>query len=380
MGPGRIRELDGLRALAVLGVISFHYTLGTPLANRASAMGWAGVDLFFVLSGYLITSILLKARERGRYFRTFYARRTLRIFPVYYLLLGFYFLAARLGGGAQPLEYWGMHAAFLSSTVEFFRSWKFAAPAFVYGGLTVLWSLSIEEQFYLLWAPLVRWLPRRQLGWALGAIVIAALALRWRLHTAAFPEYRYFPARLDSLAWGALLALLLVRWREGGMPAEHQTKWLGCAGAAGLAGFAGLWLGTGGERANASFAVWGYTALGIWFAAAVGWAVLQAGSRNWICRGLRLPPAQYLGKVSYTLYLVHYPVLLAVGSAAAWGSGAWAMAGRGALSLGLAVGIAAASWRWVEAPLLAFKERWAPDRARAGEPGRPALRTQEVVA
>lgn len=380
MGSGRIRELDGLRALAVLGVISFHYTLGTPLENRASALGWAGVDLFFVLSGYLITGILLKARERERYFSTFYARRTLRIFPVYYLLLGFYFLAARIGGGAQPLAYWGMHAAFLSSTVEFFRSWNFAAPGFVYAGVTVLWSLSIEEQFYLLWAPLVRWVPKRALGWVLGGIVVAAPAMRWWLHTAAFPEYRFFPARIDSLAWGALLAVLLAHGRARTASNQALAPWLGRGCAAALGGFAVLWLATGGDRVSAAFAACGYSVLAILFAGVVGWCVVRAGSRGWICRGLRLRPAQYLAKISYTLYLVHYPVLLAVGGWVAWGAGGWGIAGRDVLSLGLAVGIAAASWRWVEAPLLAFKERWAPDGARAGEPVRPALRTHGVVA
>ncbi|HEY7856751.1 MAG TPA: acyltransferase, partial [Terriglobales bacterium] len=184
----RVAELDGLRAVAVGAVIAFHYTLNTHYASPVTGLGWIGVDLFFVLSGYLITSILLKAKARPAYFRTFYLRRTLRIFPVYFLLLATYAIAARVGGGPQPWSYWAMHAAFLSSTAEYFHFWAFAAPPFVYGGVTVLWTLSIEEQFYLLWAPVVRFMREGRLAWFLAAVIVGAPALRSWLHTAAFPE------------------------------------------------------------------------------------------------------------------------------------------------------------------------------------------------
>ncbi|HUX65857.1 MAG TPA: acyltransferase [Terriglobales bacterium] len=375
----RIRELDGLRALAVLAVLAFHYTLGSPLANRASGLGWMGVDLFFVLSGYLITGILLASRRRPGYFATFYARRTLRIFPIYYLLLAIYLVAARVDGGPQPWAYWGMHAAYLSSSLEHFHSWNFAAPAFVYAGVTVLWSLSIEEQFYLLWAPVVRWLGRRELWMALGAVLVAAPLVRHGMHTRWHPEYRFLPARFDSLAWGALLALAFQAW--GGRPERLGRGLAGLGWVAGLA-LAGLLAATGGQRQSLAFATYGYTALGALFAAVVGWTVLRAGSGAWLCRGLRWRPAQALGRISYATYLIHYPILLLVGGwLRPWlGGGAWATVARDLLSLGLTLAVAAASWRWVEGPILRFKDRWAPARGFPIEPQPVRMRTADVAA
>lgn len=378
----RIQELDGLRALAVLAVVAFHYTLGTALANRVTALGWMGVDLFFVLSGYLITGILLSSRGQAGYFSTFYARRTLRIFPVYFLLLAVYFAAARWGGGPQPAGYWTMHAAFLSSTVERFHSWSFAAPAFVYAGVTVLWSLSIEEQFYLLWAPVVRWLRPSGLWWFLAAILAAAPLLRHHMHTAVYPEYRFLPARFDSLAWGALLALAFRQW---GAEARALRRGLAVAGAGAAVAVASLLWSTGGRRESLAFATYGYSALAVLFAAVLGATVLAAGGSSWPCRALRWSPAQYLGRVSYTVYLVHYPLLLLAGAGLArWlGPSAGGILCRDGVALLAAVVLAGASWRWLETPMMRFKDRWAP--ARGGprpsiEPRPVGLRTVEVMA
>ncbi|MGH3183818.1 MAG: acyltransferase family protein, partial [Streptosporangiaceae bacterium] len=347
-----------MRALAVLAVVAFHYSLATPLATRASNLGWIGVDLFFVLSGYLITTILLESRSRPGYFATFYARRTLRIFPIYFLLLAGYIVAARVFGGPQPWAYWGMHAAFVSSTVEHFHSWNFAAPAWVYGGATVLWSLSIEEQFYLFWAPVVRWLRPAALWVVLGVAVIGAPWLRFNIHTQFFPEYRFLPARCDTLAWGALLALALQQWRRE--PAALR-RWLAGAGGAAALAVGALLVGTGGRRESLAFATWGYSALALAFAAAVGTAVLTTGRGGLAGRALRCRTVRYVGKISYTTYLVHYPILLLVGGWLAFaGHGTGGVLLRNLASLAATLALAAASWRWLEAPILRFKDRWAP--------------------
>ena len=374
----RIRELDGLRALAVLAVLAFHYTLGTPLANRATGLGWVGVDLFFVLSGFLITGILLASRSRPGYFATFYARRTLRIFPLYYLLLAIYIVAARVGGGPQPWGYWAMHAAYLSSSLEHFRSWNFAAPAFVYAGVTVLWSLSIEEQFYLLWAPVVRWLRTTRLWIVLGAMLVAAPVLRHAMHTRWHPEYRFLPARFDSLAWGAVLALAMQTWGSDPKRLGLALAWLGTVAGLGLGVLLAM---TGGQRQSLAFATFGYSALGALFAAWVGWAVLRTGNGGLLGRGLRWGPAQALGKFSYAIYLIHYPLLLLVGGwLRPWlGEGAGAVVVRDLLSLGLTLAMAAASWLWVEGPILRFKDRWAPARGFPIELRRAQIRTVEVM-
>lgn len=369
---GRIAELDGLRAAAVAAVIAYHYTLGTRLANPVTRLGWAGVDLFFVLSGYLITSILLSSRQRPGYFSTFYARRALRIFPLYYLLLLVYAAAAR-SAGPQPFAYWAMHAFYLSSLVEHYHSWMFPAPGFVYAGLTVLWTLSVEEMFYLVWAPVVRWVEPRRLWLLLAAAVAGAPLLRATLHTAAFPEYRFLPARGDALAWGAALALLLAQWRpDRGWRGLRRT--LLAVAAASACALALLLAATGGHRGNWWFAVFGYSLLALLATALTGWAVLAAGSPHPACRALRWRPAQALGKVSYCVYLIHYPLLLAAGALTA---AVWA---RDGLALALSLGLAAASWRYFEAPLLRLKDRWRPALGRAGELPSARLRNVEAVS
>jgi len=378
---GRILELDGLRALAVLAVISFHYTIANPLANRVTGLGWVGVDLFFVLSGYLITSILVAARPpraatavagqpRARYFSTFYARRTLRIFPIYYLLLFVYILAARIGGGPQPWTYWLMHAAYLSSSLEFFHYWAFAAPTFVYAGVSVLWSLSIEEQFYLMWAPVVRYLPPRRLWMVLVGVVVGAPVLRFFIHTAGHAEYEFLPARFDALAWGAMLALVWTYWSRDGRAAMRYRRVMLGAGAV-LSILIAL---TGGTRASHWFATLGYTALAVFFAGVVGWTVARAGTASPAARLQRWRPGRYLGRISYTVYLVHYPVYMLVGAAmngwlGGWpGAGWWGTAARGLVSVAVAIAVAGASWRFLESPILRLKDRWAPSPRWNREP------------
>src|SRR6185312_15890849 len=376
---GRILELDGLRGLAVLAVIAFHYTEGTHWANPVTGLGWVGVDLFFVLSGFLITGILVNSRGRPRYFSNFYARRSLRIFPVYYLLLAVYVGAAWLGGGRQPWAYWAMHAAFLSATLEHFHYWAFAAPAFVYAGVTVLWSLSIEEQFYLLWAPIVRWL-RPQALWAfLGALILGAPILRYCLHTPGFTEYRFLPTRFDSLAWGAALALVARNWEPSPSQGRRSLRALAW-GAGGI--LAAVLAATGGLRESRWFALTGYTALAALFTAAVGGAVIGAGSEAWACRGLRFHPLQHLGKISYAVYLIHYPILTLV---AGWvepglGSGSLGLAVRDLVSFGMAIGLATLSWKLLEAPAAGLKERWAPALGKHPELKARPVRIAELPA
>ena len=141
---GRIRRFDGLRALAVLAVIQHHF--GIKAVNDVLAPGGPAVQLFFVLSGYLITGILLDAREqadRGAALTTFYIRRALRIFPAYYVALT---LAASLN--VNVYDAWPWHAAYLSN-VRIALDGKWPGP------VSHFWSLSVEEQFYLLWPMIV---------------------------------------------------------------------------------------------------------------------------------------------------------------------------------------------------------------------------------
>src|SRR6185312_12498830 len=202
---GRIPQLDGLRAIAISMVLVSHfwtYPANTTALNRLFSSGWLGVDLFFVLSGYLITSILLRTRDSATYFRTFYMRRILRIFPPYYLLLLIVLVLlplARPLGGELAAEQWTF--------------WLFLGNFFLAHGWQMLridltWSLAIEEQFYLVWPALVRYCNR--IGPVCIAICIGLPIVRialWESGVGWMWLHLMMPLRADSFAWGALVAL-----------------------------------------------------------------------------------------------------------------------------------------------------------------------------
>lgn len=230
----RMASLDGWRGVAILAVFFRHYTVTTqssqPLVEKISWLcsgGWVGVDLFFVLSGFLITGILLDTREHKHYFRNFYARRTLRIFPLYYgifavmllltPLLHLQWMPAHL---LYPL-YLGNIATVANEASQWIRPWF---------SLGIMWSLAVEEQFYLVWPFVVSWVPRRE---TLLKLVLAgmgfALAARVTLHlllnTSAAIEWNYhvLPMRCDGLLTGALAAILL---RQGTLErANKLLRW-----------------------------------------------------------------------------------------------------------------------------------------------------------
>jgi peptidoglycan/LPS O-acetylase OafA/YrhL len=183
--------LDGLRGIAILLVMAFHRVLLHPgslersLLGRLGLCGWVGVDLFFVLSGFLITGILFDTKDRPDYFRRFYFRRTVRIFPLYYgFLLGVLGLGVALQAtGRSPFgwgDFWRNQLVLWTYTTNLAFAaageWYALAPMLT---LTSLWSLAIEEQFYLVWPLLIRRVSRRVgIGICL-ALVPACLVARW---------------------------------------------------------------------------------------------------------------------------------------------------------------------------------------------------------
>ena len=218
---GHIPALDGVRALAILLVMGVHTdvffrsqpTAGTRLVDAVMGFGWGGVDLFFVLSGFLITGILFDTRAAPGYYTSFYARRALRIFPLYYVALAVILLVLPILGAmwhhATPKLF--EHQAWLwtyttNIGIALHGRWELAAT-----GQTVLfWSLAVEEQFYLVWPFLVAALSPRALTRLAGAMVVGALLLRlglvfWGDHVVAV--YVSTLTRMDALAMGALVAL-----------------------------------------------------------------------------------------------------------------------------------------------------------------------------
>lgn len=208
--PKYIPQFDSLRGVAVLAVMLFHGShdmQSLPMA-RYVEFGWTGVDLFFVLSGFLITGILLDTRSRKGYFANFYARRILRIWPLYFALLGGMFLAAPFVAprwaavamaGARPV--WPF--------VLFMQNLAIAHA--ITGPLSATWSLAIEEQFYFAWPLLIWLLPRKGIQRLAIAIVICSPLLRLGLTLSHAHVAMYFNTftRLDGLAAGSFLAIWL---------------------------------------------------------------------------------------------------------------------------------------------------------------------------
>jgi peptidoglycan/LPS O-acetylase OafA/YrhL len=219
--------LDGLRGIAVLGVMILHFSYwyldGLQLTRwgriyiKVTTNGWMGVDLFFVLSGFLITGILLDAKGSPHFFRNFYARRTLRIFPLYYGVIAVVFLVLPLTPVAQAgLEATRSNQAWLwlygTNLAVYMHGWGFLNPYPL--TVTHFWSLAVEEHFYLIW-PLVVYLTSRR-GLVYGSIVfvMTALVSRYLLlpHSHHDTANLLTPCRTDQLAIGGLLALACRRY------------------------------------------------------------------------------------------------------------------------------------------------------------------------
>jgi peptidoglycan/LPS O-acetylase OafA/YrhL len=220
----RILELDGLRGVAILLVLYFHYFQSATLPTYLSTLGrltWSGVDLFFVLSGFLVGGILIDARTSPNYFKTFYIRRVYRILPIYAVVV-FLFWAVRplASGGNNPSLSWLFdHSLPWYSYATLNQNFLMAVrrtigPAW----LGATWSLAIEEQFYLTLPSLIWFASKRRLPYVLGAIILAAPLLRalLRLNFAhgEFGTYVLMPCRADALMLG-VAAALLVRNKDG---------------------------------------------------------------------------------------------------------------------------------------------------------------------
>ena len=210
---GHIPVLDGVRGLAILLILIYHFTLGmsgrdiaSRLLAKGTSAGWCGVDLFFVLSGFLITSILVDAKDRPRRFRNFYARRALRIFPLYYGTLAAVFallpwLNAWVGGFAG-VEEAGIWLALYGTNV-------LAALRGEWFPLSHFWSLAVEEHYYMFWPAVVFWCGRKTAMRICAAMVVLALAVRaWLVsQNLVLAAYCLTVCRIDALAVGSFLAL-----------------------------------------------------------------------------------------------------------------------------------------------------------------------------
>jgi len=286
---GRILALDGLRALAILAVMLSHIEI--------LKIGWVGVDLFFVLSGFLITQILRRDKDKPHYWKRFYLKRVARILPPVTILMLFVALAYR-----PPFVTFLPYIFFLGN---FFALFKHRSPH-----LAMLWSLAVEEHFYLLFPIAVRYLSHRELSRMLWMIVILEPAVR--LIATPFcadwqPIYFWTFFRLDGLALGALLAL----WTEDFQKTERLDRWSGKMAL--LLGFTFCVLiktlphlfGRGLNKVL--FNSLGYSMLVAMFMFAVAYVVRHQSGK--IAKILSSKPLVFVGSISYGLYLYHQQVM-----------------------------------------------------------------------
>ena len=192
----RLMELDGIRGIAARAVVCYH------LAPGFAPQGWVAVDCFFVLSGYLISAILLANRGDPHYFFNFYVRRSLRIWPIYYLTLLPILAAYRLMPTNYPINS-GIILQYLTYTQNIQHIWFDSADRAIQA-YSHTWTLAIEEQFYMLWPLMVCTVPRRGLALLCAAIAVGSVALR-----DMGMSWDVLPARCDGFAMGALLALIM---------------------------------------------------------------------------------------------------------------------------------------------------------------------------
>lgn len=354
--------LDGLRAIAVLLVMLFH--------QQFIEFGWIGVQIFFVLSGYLITRILYEAKSQplGLYVRNFYGRRSLRIFPVYYLYLAVVAVAMIAG-----LSMAGVREGLPYAATYTYNFWH-ASDEFVHSRmLSHLWSLAVEEQFYLFWPFLIWFCSAKRIGPVLIGIVVAGPIVRlcsfaildaqttgvWESTDIAV--YALTSTHIDAFAIGGLASLFPL----GG----SRKLLLGSAAMIVIAGAAIVlssepsedggavgWKSAGYPlgMAPAYGYVWGYTLFNVFSAALID----CIAHRRFAPKVFEFPLLQEIGKISYGVYLFHYPVQSLVDKA----FGSVSHVGQFAIQLALTLAIAAASFHLFETRVLRLKDIWFPKK------------------
>jgi len=359
----RIPALDGLRGVAILLVLVWHSVFElqpqSPFLSRLLIPGrltWSGVDLFFVLSGFLIGGILLDVSGSRNYFKTFYLRRAYRILPLYFLvLLGFSlrFLTPRSSAG--PL------GSFSPSVIPWFsyliftqNFWMAALGSFGVGVMAATWSLAVEEQFYLTIPLVIRKLTRSRLAILLIAVVLAAPILRTSLHLffahGNFADYVLLPCRADALCLG-VLAALIVRTPESWQFLLSHAGVLRRTGGLLLAGV--ILLDFRGDQLGTPMVTVGYTWLAMFYA--TGLLMAATGASPILNRFLTNSLLRRLGVLAYSTYLLNLPLMEAMrrvlGLHFEYGSSKVQFAG-GILGVLLTLLVAEVSWRFLEKPLL----------------------------
>jgi peptidoglycan/LPS O-acetylase OafA/YrhL len=375
-----IPELDGIRGIAILVVLVSHFgstaggdtvKLGRFL-NEAFGLGWAGVDLFFVLSGFLITGILLDSKGSGRYFSNFYARRTLRIFPLYFLYVFVFFHVA------MPVGRLLGHGEYIDTSGEIWY-WLYLANWWNGLGHSIkylihFWSLCIEEQFYFTWPLIVLLASRKTLKAICLTFIVLSPVLRCIFTTSGSEPpvflYNFTPFRMEPIALGALIAILV---REDGtsIMVARTMKYLWIPV---LLIFTAISIHSGTTGlAAVPVSRFGYTCVDLTFASFV-YFVAQSVRRNRKVGFLRNRALRSCGKYSYGMYVLHMPIVIFLSVPLAYLFSRTHLdppIARVVVAIAVGTGLtyvaALISWNVLENPFLQLKKRF-PVAGRAPQP------------
>ncbi|HVU25233.1 MAG TPA: acyltransferase [Opitutus sp.] len=367
----RIPALDGLRGIAILLVLTVHYFVVVPgpanspfysTLQRACSLGYSGVDLFFVLSGFLIGGILVDHRSSPRLLPSFYARRFFRIVPVYVLLL-VSFHVCRTMPGLNATNY----GTYFSSVVPAWSFWAFIQNIMMAARhdigpywLGPTWSLAVEEQFYLLAPLLVRRFSPRAVAWTCVVVIGLSPALRLQaLAGAQNPLAAVFllPMRADGLLFGVLCAMLVRH--AAAVALVRRNAWLLRTTIVVLAGAfaAGSWQDFPAD--SRPMILYGYSLLNLLFSAVLLHVVLFPSART--ARLLTAGTLVNIGITSYFVYLFHTPIWYLLHWVFLhrpplhydWRAGAVTLA-----AVGATLAAARLSMRWFEGPLLRLGRKY----------------------
>lgn len=300
---------DGIRAIAAISVILFHIA-PVSIVN----LGWIGVDLFFVISGFLITNILLKNRHQPDYFKSFYIRRSLRIFPLYFLVITPLIFANLFFGKSQVNE-----------TVPYFlyiQNFTSIKNGYLWG-LGHTWSLAIEEQYYLIFPFLIYFLKGKKLTSLIILLILTSIITRTYIAAKGFPIFYQSTmlfTRADSLLLGALLPILFQNFKYDTKRIQNISLQFLLLGLTGLILFLFWQANTfnkesilkdfGNNNLKGNFiGQYKYTFIALLFSGLIGMiAYDESNIIKYLIRILETSWLKYLGTISYGLYLFHYPI------------------------------------------------------------------------
>ena len=344
-------NLNGVRGVAAIMIMVCHFFAYVTIEGKwlqilasLASFGQTGVSLFFVLSGFLITRILLQAKSKTNYFKTFFIRRALRILPLYYVfLLVFYYLFPYLTGQkiVSLHETWYYYVYLQNLALTF--NWNASGPLHY-------WTLAVEEHFYLLWPFVVYFISKENLKKVVFGILLIAILVRFGLILNDKVVYCFTFSRFDALAIGGLLATLENNlW----LSSKRKSFFILISGASMLLLLL-LWSMYSGDQIE-WIQVFKFSLLAVFYFSVLGF-LLCINPSSWINRLLETSFLQTTGQISYGLYVFHPVAFILI--IQFWMPANTNIGLLFLLSFGLTYLLATLSFRFIEQPFLRLKKRW----------------------